>query len=462
MNFYQFLVPRLAGADIEKNFDRYLGLARKGVAGFIVFGGEVETLREGLKRLQREAPMPLIIASDLEQGLGQQVNGGTLFPPAAAVAQAEKKSSGIARKAFECMAREAAYAGINTIFAPVLDVNTNPKNPIISTRAFSDEPGEVSALGETMIKALMENGVRPCGKHFPGHGSTAVDSHLVLPHVEKSLEELESCELRPFRRAVASGVPMIMLGHLSVPAIEPSGTPVSVSKAAVRFLRDEMGFQGIIITDAMDMGGLGSFSAGEASLMALEAGVDLLLHPAEPERLATELERSGKSFDAGRVETFRRNLPPESASGPPFQLCEALSLETTRDAIVVEGTLKPMKNPFVLVLSDEAEDGSKFVDALRARHPSLGHRLIAEDTESIEVPEGTDVIVAVFSKIKAFKGGSAPWMEKALHSIEGKISVAVSFGSPHLIASLEEGIPKIYAWWGTDAAQLEAAIIFII
>jgi beta-glucosidase-like glycosyl hydrolase len=464
MVFHQFLIPRLEGNEIESNFPHYLDLVKKGIAGFIVFGGETETLRENIRRLQEEASMPLIIASDLEQGLGQQVQGGTVFPPAMAVSQAEKESPGLARQAFECMAREASYAGINTIFAPVLDVNTNPENPIISTRAFSDEPETVSALGKMMVEAFMENGIKPCGKHFPGHGNTSVDSHLALPNVDRTLDELEACELKPFRAAIAAGVPMVMLGHLRVPALNFSEKPVSLSEKAIGYLREIMGFSGIVITDAMDMGGLGSYTSEEASLMALEAGVDLLLHPADPGGLADELGRSGRGFSTQRVSEFRRSLQAVSTSDPPAQPCEDLSGEITRKAIRVEGHLTPIKNPFVLLLSDDEIEGSLFVDSLRVRFPSLDYRCLTGPTGGIKelVPNGMDLIVAVYTKIRAFKGGTAPWMKEALMALNGRASAVVSFGSPYIFDILSGNTFKIFAWWDKQAAQLAAVNSLLI
>ncbi len=463
MNFYQFLVPRLEGSDIEENFSYYADLTRRGVAGFIVFGGEMKPLREGISRLQELARMPLMISSDLEQGLGQQVKGGTLFPPAAAIAQCEKSSTGTAKEVFECIAREASYVGINTIFAPVLDIDTNPDNPIISTRAFSGEPETVSALGRTMIEAFHENGIVSCGKHFPGHGNTAVDSHLALPRVEKSLEELEACELRPFRDAVESGLPMMMLGHLSVPALDSKGIPVSLSKEAIHFLREKVGFKGIAITDAMNMGGLGSFTAAEASLMALEAGVDLLLHPDEPEKLAIALERSGKSFSSQKVDAFRKLLYPAPANGPSSPPCEDLASEVSKRAVFADGSVGPLKNPFVVILSDGGEDGSVFIEALRARYPSMGHRQVFGRADFGELPPDAELVVAVFSAVKAFKGGTATWIREALASLCGRTKVAVIFGAPQLIVSLGcgETVARIYCWWGAESAQLEAASILL-
>ena len=188
----------------------------------------------------------------------------------------------ILRSVFKAVAVEARYAGINTIFAPVLDINTNPKNPIISTRAFGESAESVSFFGCEMIKIFQSYGITACGKHFPGHGDTETDSHIKLPKIKKDIKALSKTELAPFRNAVKAGVKMIMLGHLNVPALDPSGIPVSLSQKAVSYLRNKLGFKGVIITDAMNMGGIGKYSEEKASLMALNAGVDILLHPADP------------------------------------------------------------------------------------------------------------------------------------------------------------------------------------
>jgi len=303
MNFYKFIIARLNGRDMEKDFDYYLRLVKKGIAGFIVFGGELNTVRQGISELQKAADGCLIIASDLEQGLGQQLEGGTIFPPAMAIASAitphlppldkggirggevSSNKLKLLKKIFKAVAVEARYAGINTIFAPVLDINTNPKNPIISTRAFGESSENVSFFGCEMIKTFQSYGITACGKHFPGHGDTETDSHIKLPKIKKDLKALSKTELAPFRNAVKAGVRMIMMGHLNAPALDPSGVPVSLSQKAVSYLRNKLGFKGIIITDAMNMGGIGRYSEEKASLMALNAGVDILLHPTDPDKV---------------------------------------------------------------------------------------------------------------------------------------------------------------------------------
>jgi beta-glucosidase-like glycosyl hydrolase len=451
MSFHQFMVPRLNGEEIERDIERYLRLAREGVAGFIVFGGELDSLREGLRKLQKESGAPLIVASDLEQGLGQQVRGGTLFPPAMAVAEAAGDDPSLLRAVFKCMADEARHAGINTILAPVLDVNTNPANPVISTRAFGEEPERVSAVGSEMVRVLRGEGVEACGKHFPGHGDTGMDSHISLPRVEKSLSELEACEVLPFRRAVSAGLGMIMLGHLSVPAMEPSGIPVSLSARAVGYLREKVGFKGIVTTDAMNMGGLEAYGAEEAALMALRAGVDLLLHPEEPERLARVLEDKGRGLDARRLTGFRRTLIPHPMGGRPSGGV-ALSREVTRRAIRVEGPLRPLQEPFVLILNDDSQEkGLPFIRRMREGFPSLGHLALRSGPEQLPRMRG-EVIVAVFSEIRGWKGGTPPWVKRTVRELRERAEIFISFGSRHLI---EGAGPKtrIHAWWDSEHAQ---------
>jgi beta-N-acetylhexosaminidase len=167
-NYYQSIVPRLDGENIKDDFRRYLSLVRKGIAGFIVFGGKLDEVKRYIRRLQEDARIPLVVASDLERGLGQQLRGGTLFPPAMALAHScgNAKAGGtdlrLLRRSFAAVADEAHYAGINTILAPVLDVNTNPKNPIIATRSFGEDVQTVSFFGCEMIKTLQRRGIAAC------------------------------------------------------------------------------------------------------------------------------------------------------------------------------------------------------------------------------------------------------------------------------------------------------------
>ncbi|MEW6001815.1 MAG: glycoside hydrolase family 3 N-terminal domain-containing protein [Nitrospirota bacterium] len=519
MNFYQFIISRLNGEDIEKDFDYHLGLVKKGIAGFIIFGGKLLPVREGLIELQKEAKRTLIIASDLEQGLGQQIEGGTTFPPAMAIASAlafispapfkgEGEGGGaevtrgklkLLKNTFQAIALEARYAGINTVFAPVLDINTNPQNPIISTRAFGNDPESVSFLGCEMIKILQSFGIAACGKHFPGHGDTETDSHISLPLINKNLESLEKIELVPFRDAIRAGLKMIMLGHLSVPAMDPSGIPASISAETIRYLREKMEFRGIAITDALSMHGLTQIvqthenviARGEAanqsyprqialplarndrigieeqaSLIALKAGVDLLLHPTDAGSIVSYLEGTGYYPDNSaikRLEVFRETLCKSESVEPylSFEENKKLSEKLARKAINIKGKIKPVKNPFLLILNDdERGKGDVLIEVLKSRYSSLEYRLHNRETQISDfndIKRDREIILAVFSSIKAWKGGLSPLLKKTIEEFEERARVFISFGSPYIFDNIKRDCVKIFAYWDSEAAQRAVA-----
>ena len=469
-NYYQFIIPRLNGGEIRKNFRHYRSMVKKGVAGFIVFGGELKTLRRYLADLQSVSELPLIIASDLERGLGQQVKGGTLFPPAMALASAVKgiqnskfkiQNLRLLRDSFRAVAEEALYAGINTIFGPVLDINTNPKNPIISVRAFGEDPETVSFFGCEMIRAIQGCGIAACGKHFPGHGDTEVDSHIKLPVVVSSLRRLKRYELLPFQKAIEEDVKMIMLGHLNVPALDSSGIPVSISKKAVRFLRDKMKFKGILTTDAMNMGGIGKFSEEKAALMSLEAGVDILLHPTDPEKVVSYLEAKKNEFDAERLTRFRRELGWGRAGRlPGFEVNGKLSDLLADKAIRLTDDFRIKGDLFLIILNDDEQSkGIVLARTLKEKIPSVKIRIIRKgaEIEKIKISDKAFVIVAVFSETRAWKGGASSWLCKQIACVQNRSDLFVSFGSPYLFDNITGA--KIFAYWDSESVQRAVARI---
>jgi beta-glucosidase-like glycosyl hydrolase len=468
-NYYQFIVSRLNGDRIKEEFPTCLSLVKKGIAGFIVFGGSLRTLRRFVMKLQSEAEFPLIIASDLERGLGQQLKGGTSFPPAMALASGAlgRRKTGaptgnglrLLRQSFRALADEAAYAGINTIFAPVLDINTNPKNPIISVRAFGEDEETVSSLGCEMIRQLQNKGIASCGKHFPGHGETEVDSHVGLPVINRSLASLKARELKPFRRAAEEGVKMIMLGHLKVPALAPSGMPVSVSEEAVNFLRSKMHYDGVLTTDAMNMGGLGMLTEKEAARMALKSGVDIVLHPSDPEKIVASLKTGKEEYDPGRLRRFRQSLLPRPvASSPDFERNRRLAELLTKKAIRVSRPFTIEGRPFLLVLSDDSDEKGKiFSSGLRKSFPGLKSQVFSGGTtEKMRIPDNSFVMVALFSQTRAWKGGPAGWMQEKILTLRNRAGLFVSFGSPYLLDIVKDR-PGIAVFWDSEEAQKAAA-----
>lgn len=459
MNSYCRLIPRLNGAEIEDNFGYYRNLVKKGVAGFIIFGGELETLKTGINELKRAARRPLIISSDLEQGLGQHVNGGTIFPPAMAIGAAIKKinrktAAQLLKKVYTAFALEAGYAGINTIFAPVLDINTNPQNPIIATRAFGEDQETVSYIGCEMIRILQENNIMACGKHFPGHGDTETDSHMQLPVIKKSLSALEGLELAPFKQAIEAGVGMLMLGHLSVPSMDPTGRPATLSKNIIAYLREKMEFQGLMITDAMNMGSIGAYTEEEASLMALRAGVDIVLHPSNPDKVATYLKNK-----AYMPKSLKLNITDSHYNTPPdFNKHKKLADELTERAIQTYGNIA-INKPFIIILNDEPEQkGMPFLNTIKTSHPHIRHCtvLMGNDIPWQTIPKDHDLIVGIFSAVKAWKGNTRLWLDKCLSGIEDRNGIFISFGNPYLLNKLPRQA-KICAFWDSEAAQKAVA-----
>jgi beta-N-acetylhexosaminidase len=222
-------------------------------------------------------PSRPLVAIDHEGGRVMRLGPPfTQFPAAAAIGQ-----TGDARVAYRvgrAMALELASVGIDMSFAPVLDVHSNPANPIIGDRAYGSDPALVSEMGIAMMQGLLDGGVVPCGKHFPGHGDTARDSHVELPVVRRTREELQGTELAPFRAAIAAAIPMLMTAHVLYPALDPDH-PATVSRAILTdLLRTRLGFAGVIASDDLDMRAIADHqSIGDAAVATLRAGADALL-----------------------------------------------------------------------------------------------------------------------------------------------------------------------------------------
>lgn len=452
----RLIIARLNGDDIKSEMERHISLVRNGIAGFIVFGGELHTVREGIAALQAESiqhgsGIPLIISSDLERGLGQQLGGGTVLPPAMALGRAWQKDPELVRESFRLLAQEASYAGINTIFAPVLDIDSNPDNPIISTRAFGHEPGIVSEVGVEMIRIIEGHGIFTCAKHFPGHGDTTDDSHMGLPVLDKGVTELEASELIPFKAAIKAGTSMMMTGHLSVPALDPDGRPVTLSKKAISYLR-EMGFDGVIATDALDMGALGQYTQAKASEMALHAGVDMLLHPSDPERLMEAMRDYTPS--TRRLDSLRERALDAPSDKKP-SVSTGMVRELSRLALSVEGDSGKLSDPVVIALTDDGDSKGS-----RELARSLGiEAIIVESLDSIPGHSG-DMILTVSSSVRAYKGGQAGWIHEALERLAPDAGVLVSMGGTGLIRPLETGAQIIYAYW--DSAEAGRAVSEVI
>jgi beta-N-acetylhexosaminidase len=279
----QILMAGVAGTTLSDDARHLIGDLH--VGNVVLMGPNVEApaqVRALTRSLQTLAAVAnggwLLVATDQEGGRVQRLRDGfTRLPDAATVGAARERNR--VRAYGRVVGDELRAVGVNLDLAPVLDVNDNPLNPVIGDRAFGTTPEPVEAAATAFLTGLQDVGVGGTGKHFPGHGNTSTDSHYTLPVVLKDRAALDAVELRPFRAAIAAGVDAIMLAHVVYPALDPSGLPATVSHAiATCLLRQELGFDGVILTDDMGMAGIAEvYSPEEAAVQAALAGADILV-----------------------------------------------------------------------------------------------------------------------------------------------------------------------------------------
>src|SRR6202166_4348690 len=239
---------------------------------------------ELLNRLQLDSKLPLLFAADFERGVSMRLQGTTVFPHAMAFGGDGKMED--AENFGRITGEESRAIVIHWNFFPDADVNSNPANPIINTRSFGEDPQQVGDLATAYIKGAHANGMMATVKHFPGHGDTATDSHLGVAQVTGDMARLKSVELPPFQKAIAAGVDSVMVAHVSIPALDSDPNHVATTSPAIvtRLLKNQLGFKGIVVTDALDMAALTRLYAanvGRAAVDAFKAGNDVLLIPAD-------------------------------------------------------------------------------------------------------------------------------------------------------------------------------------
>ena len=463
---YQLIISRIDGGKISSSsyVEKVVDLVRKGIGGFIVFGGKKDEVKGFIEKMQSIADIPLFIASDIERGVGQQLEGAALFPGQMAIAAATDRhdpdSVKVLGDAIKAIAYEAIDAGINMPLIPVLDVNRNPDNPIICTRAFSDSPEVVAWFGRMYISTLEKTGLISCAKHFPGHGDTAVDSHISLPVISKSFKELTNEDLIPFIEAVKANVSSIMMGHISVPAIDD--LPASLSRKAVDLLRTGPGYEGLILTDALNMHALKE--VGNIAVNCMNAGIDILLHPENPDAVVEELYQAIEAghlakekieMAAARILKYKAGIKNIKKVRIDTDEHEALSRSISDKSItLVKGKsglipFKDIKNASLIFSADENKHD---LSALKAFIPESVHIRECEGKALKEV-----IIVALFTRIAAWEGSSGIWDEE-INIIRGLIkksrtSIVISFGNPYVLRHFLEADTLIVAYDTTEQAQ---------
>ena len=311
-------------------------LLAAGVGGVILLGGSATELRLRCAQLGRWGGQPLLLCADVEEGVGQRFPGASWLVPPLGLgmlhSRDRQRALHLAERYGRCTGREARALGLNWVLAPVCDVNNNPANPVINVRAWAEQPAAAAELVAAFCRGLQAEGVLGCAKHFPGHGDTCSDSHLELPLLPHDRQRLEAIELPPFRAAIAAGVATVMTAHLLLPALDPQ-RPATLSAAVLTgLLRQELGFNGLVVTDALMMEAISAnYGPGEAAVLALEAGADLVLMPADADAAIAalvaaveggRLSRERLEASAQRRRTALERLPIDPLE--PLQPIEAI------------------------------------------------------------------------------------------------------------------------------------------
>ncbi|MGH7560181.1 MAG: glycoside hydrolase family 3 N-terminal domain-containing protein [Gemmatimonadales bacterium] len=430
-----------------------------GAGGFILFGGELGAVRRLTADLRAAAGRPLLIASDLERGAGQQIRGLAELPPPLALASLDDRA--LVRGAGALTATEALSAGVDWVFAPVADLDIEPENPIVQTRAFGEDPEAVGALVAAWVAGCEAAGALACAKHWPGHGRTRTDSHDALPVVDAPAELLYATDMVPFASAVAAGVSSIMTAHVAYSSLDPSGAPATFSKPILDILREEIGFSGLIVSDALMMeGARAGRTEADGAIDALLAGVDLLLYPREPAVVAAELERRAGSDalvrarvdDAlGRLDAIARRpparVPAEIESGST-----AAAADWLLSAPLLRGTPPAIETPVELVVVD---------DDLGGRWPAvpLDHVEATLHDQGVAIASGGTRVVLAAASPRASKGrpGFGPESLAALARHAADAALVVLFGHPRLAAEIPGSAPLLLAWHRQRLMQAAAA-----
>jgi beta-N-acetylhexosaminidase len=447
-------------------------------------------------QLQAKSKLPLLIGADFERGTAMRLDEGTSFPTAMALAAAGNPKD--AYTMGKITALEARAVGIHWIYAPDSDVNNNPNNPIINTRSFGEDPQRVAEYVTQFVHGVQENGGLATAKHFPGHGDTAADSHIDLPVIHADRERLESLELVPFRAAIAAGADSIMTGHLSIPALEPdTNTPATLSSNILTgLLRKELGYKGLVVTDAMDMGGITvRYAPGEAAVRAFTAGADALLMPPVPDAAIDALRDAVKSgrisherLDASvrrileakaRIGLYKERLVDVNALNNHFGKAEwqrqaqeisdrgVTLLRDTAHRLPLDET-KPTRALLIALYADpEPYPGEDLERELRSRVDALttlraDTRFVKADNLKLPAPDTYDMaILAFFVRVSDRKGNVDIPVEQAALAEKvyknGKPVVTIGFGSPYLVEHFPQAETWLAAFGISDVAQISVA-----
>ncbi len=460
------------------------------IGGLIFMRGDIYGQAILANKLQKLSTVPLWITQDMEYGAAMRISGSTRFTPAMGVA-----ATGDKRNAFmmgKITALEAKALGVHQIYAPVLDVNNNPDNPVINVRSFSGDPQMVSEYGNAFIQGVNSEGIVSTAKHFPGHGDTDTDSHIALPVLDHSYQRLDSVELIPFRSAIQAGIPSIMSAHISFPQIsdhpELPGTLDSTIIGSL--LHDSLGFKGVVVTDGLEMSGITSkFSPGRAVVKALNAGADIMLISPDIYTAINEVVdavKKGEITEERIDQSYRKILEWKQQYGlfdgnnsvdvdlldvrVNTKYHQSVADRIARESITIlknDNDILPIdptvhkKVLMVSIADDESgSTGSPFVRALRDYHPDVSFsvydkrsddddeaKILAKAKDSDLIVIGSFISLSFRESIQLTRTQSA-FLRKLMDT--GKKTVLVMFGNPYLVTELSDTDVHVMAWSNTS------------
>jgi beta-N-acetylhexosaminidase len=508
----QMVVPKVFGSYTNTQSDdwkRTVSLVKdRKVGGIAIFAGDVFETAVTINRLQEAADVPLLVSADFERGLAMRTRRATAFPEAMAVAAT--RDPALAYRMGRVVSLEARALGVHQNLAPVVDINVHPDNPVINVRAYGEDPNWVAEIAASYARGLQEGGVIATAKHFPGHGDVNVDSHVKLPTLDASRGRLDSMEFVPFRRLIAEGVMSVMVGHVALPTVDPSGYPGTLSPIITEeLLRQQLGYNGLIVADALEMFGvLGTFSLDEASVRAVEAGIDVLLAP-PPGSENTVIEAVKNAVSSGRIsrERIDRSVRKILALKKSLRLDEERMVDVGKlsDIIgaphhwetaraIARASVTAIRNDFVLplqrlslkrkillvVISDNDDYrtevnrpgvtlatservGSYFAVQLRRRYQSvetvrLDPRSNQMEFDSIVVRARTADVIVVPVYVKARSGSGKFGLPKQLIdwasvlAVQGKPTVFIAMGSPYVLGAIKNGSGYLSAYSDSEVS----------
>ncbi|HEY9231468.1 MAG TPA: glycoside hydrolase family 3 N-terminal domain-containing protein [Blastocatellia bacterium] len=505
----QLIIPATVGMFLTESSEAYQQM-RRDIDQFHVGGyhllGDVNAMHEPggvallLNQLQQSVKVPLWFTADFEGGAGYRYTGATRLPRA--MAMGATGNPDLAFQAGRITAEEARAIGVHVNFYPVVDVNNNARNPIINIRSFGGDPELVSRMARAYIRGAQSAGVMATAKHFPGHGDTSTDSHMELPTIDIDRARLDAIELPPFRAAIAEGVGGVMSAHIALPRIETEKLPATLSpKMLTGVLRNELHFNGVIFTDALNMRGVAAhYPEGEAAVRALQAGADILLYPPSVEQAFTAVKHAVEAgvISTARVdESVRRVLAAKQQLGldknrltdlsklgkllgsrehqqMAQQIIDSAVTLVRDDKKALPLRLAPEQKVLFITLVDNHEGwqgstpGNAFLQGLTKRHARTTNAYVSEKTSPAEfdllkkLASFADVVIVNgFIRVAAYKG-SIDLSEGEINllktfSASDKPFVFVLYGSPYMLSFVPE-LPSYILTYEYYPAAEEAAL----